>query len=62
MLVVVTGASKGIGHLLGERLVGKGYHTIGIARSEEALKGLVFVPCHIKATKYPAVAGFGVQV
>ncbi|WP_175059104.1 SDR family oxidoreductase [Thermococcus sp. 2319x1] len=40
MLAVVTGASKGIGRLLVERLIKKGYQVVGIARSREALEEL----------------------
>ncbi|EHR78082.1 oxidoreductase [Thermococcus litoralis DSM 5473] len=40
MLAVVTGASRGIGRLLVERLIKKGYQVVGIARSREALEEL----------------------
>lgn len=40
MLAVVTGASRGIGRLLVERLIKKGYRVVGIARSREALEEL----------------------
>jgi len=54
---LVTGASRGIGRLISDRLLTRGFHVTGLARhfSDEQLKSAEFTPCSIDLSNLAAL-------